>query len=206
MDFIRIQAITIPRLSIRTLRSPVLTTDNDGRYRFKTIKPAAKPCGPNRSDQHTFTSRFLVGRQTCDSDGIFEGGPLPRTISPFFNRIGAQGICLSPSYCSQLGKELGVDWWYLTSSEFRLGSRTLSARPNVVLALRPNSTIMRVLSAGTASPFDTLPFLHHPHKGAFSLCDVSYNHRYGVAHCRGNAVYQLVITVSVGPGHAMERK
>ena len=28
--------------------SALLTTDNDGRYRFKTIKPAAYPAGPNR--------------------------------------------------------------------------------------------------------------------------------------------------------------
>jgi protocatechuate 3,4-dioxygenase, beta subunit len=28
--------------------SAVLATDNDGRYRFKTIKPAAYPAGPNR--------------------------------------------------------------------------------------------------------------------------------------------------------------
>ena len=29
----------------------VLTTDSEGRYRFKTIKPAAYPAGPNRSRQ-----------------------------------------------------------------------------------------------------------------------------------------------------------
>src|SRR5260370_16643739 len=28
--------------------SAVLTTDSEGRYRFKTIKPAAYPAGPNR--------------------------------------------------------------------------------------------------------------------------------------------------------------
>src|SRR5258707_448709 len=28
--------------------SALLTTDDDGRYRFKTIKPAAYPAGPNR--------------------------------------------------------------------------------------------------------------------------------------------------------------
>ena len=28
--------------------SAMLTTDNDGRYRFKTIKPAGYPAGPNR--------------------------------------------------------------------------------------------------------------------------------------------------------------
>jgi protocatechuate 3,4-dioxygenase beta subunit len=42
--------------------STSLTADHDGRYRFKTIKPAAYPAGPNRIDQRTFTSKFRAGR------------------------------------------------------------------------------------------------------------------------------------------------
>jgi protocatechuate 3,4-dioxygenase beta subunit len=45
--------------------SAVLTTDSEGRYRFKTIKPAAYPVGPNtiqmyfEGDPYNNTDRFL---------------------------------------------------------------------------------------------------------------------------------------------------
>src|ERR1700682_2719691 len=80
--------------------SAILTTDHDGRYRFKTIKPAAYPAGPNRmrpahihfqvsgrqdrlvtqmyfeSDPHNDTDRFL---QTAGRTELLVTKMLPPT-------------------------------------------------------------------------------------------------------------------------------
>ena len=49
--------------------SALLTTDNDGRYRFKTIKPRRISCGAqqNATSTHSLPGFGSAG-QTCDSD------------------------------------------------------------------------------------------------------------------------------------------
>jgi protocatechuate 3,4-dioxygenase, beta subunit len=64
--------------------SAILTTDNDGRYRFKTIKPAAYPAGPNRmrpahihfqvsgQQDRLVTQMYFQGDPYLESDRFFQ--------------------------------------------------------------------------------------------------------------------------------------
>jgi len=67
--------------------SAVLTTDSEGRYRFKTIKPAAYPAGPNR--MRPAHIHFMVsGRQDkIVTQMYFADDPLNQT-DPFLNSVG----------------------------------------------------------------------------------------------------------------------
>src|ERR1700694_3841371 len=67
--------------------SALLTTDNDGRYRFKTIKPAAYPAGPNR--MRPAHIHFQVsGRQDKIVTQMYFGGDPYNDADPFLNSVG----------------------------------------------------------------------------------------------------------------------
>jgi protocatechuate 3,4-dioxygenase beta subunit len=55
--------------------STVLTTDNDGRYRFKTIKPAAYPAGPNRMRPAHIHFQVSGRQDRLVTQMYFEGDP-----------------------------------------------------------------------------------------------------------------------------------
>src|SRR4051812_27306314 len=75
MDAIRTQAITIPRLDPNFEGSALLSTDNDGRYRFKTIKPAAYPAGPNRMRPAHIHFQVSGRQDRLVTQMYFEGDP-----------------------------------------------------------------------------------------------------------------------------------
>jgi protocatechuate 3,4-dioxygenase beta subunit len=64
--------------------SAILTTDHDGRYRFKTIKPAAYPAGPNRMrpahihfqvsgrQDRLVTQMYFAGDPYLEADRFFQ--------------------------------------------------------------------------------------------------------------------------------------
>jgi protocatechuate 3,4-dioxygenase beta subunit len=56
--------------------SAVLTTDEDGRYRFKTIKPAAYPAGPNRMRPAHIHFQVSGRQDRLVTQMYFEGDPL----------------------------------------------------------------------------------------------------------------------------------
>src|SRR6202011_2146066 len=67
--------------------SAVLTTDSEGRYRFKTIKPAAYPAGPNRMrpahihfqvsgrQDRLVTQMYFEGDSYLEADRFFQTAP-----------------------------------------------------------------------------------------------------------------------------------
>jgi protocatechuate 3,4-dioxygenase beta subunit len=55
--------------------SAVLVTDNDGRYRFKTIKPAAYPAGPNRMRPAHIHFQVTGRQDRLVTQMYFEGDP-----------------------------------------------------------------------------------------------------------------------------------
>jgi protocatechuate 3,4-dioxygenase beta subunit len=55
--------------------SAVLTTDNDGRYRFKTIKPASYPAGPNRMRPAHIHFQVSGKQDRLVTQMYFEGDP-----------------------------------------------------------------------------------------------------------------------------------
>ena len=55
--------------------SALLTTDNDGRYRFKTIKPAAYPAGPNRMRPAHIHFQVSGRQDRLVTQMYFEGDP-----------------------------------------------------------------------------------------------------------------------------------
>ena len=55
--------------------SALLTTDNDGRYRFKTIKPAAYPAGPNRMRPAHIHFQVSGQQDRLVTQMYFEGDP-----------------------------------------------------------------------------------------------------------------------------------
>ena len=72
----------------------LLTTDQDGRYRFKTVKPAAYPAGPNliRPSHIQFQ---LTGRQDrLVTQLYFEGDPYNAT-DPFLNSAPVKNILIT---------------------------------------------------------------------------------------------------------------
>jgi len=71
-----IQAIPIPHRSILTLiGSVVLTTDQEGRYRFKTINPAGYPAGPNRMRPAHIHFQISGRQDRLVTQMYFEGDP-----------------------------------------------------------------------------------------------------------------------------------
>jgi len=67
--------------------SAVLTTDTEGRYFFKTIKPAAYPAGPNR--MRPAHIHFQVsGRQDKIVTQMYFAGDPHNATDPFLNSVG----------------------------------------------------------------------------------------------------------------------
>jgi protocatechuate 3,4-dioxygenase, beta subunit len=59
--------------------SAVLTTDQDGRYRFKTIKPAGYPAGPNRMRPAHIHFQVSGRQDRLVTQMYFEGDPYNET-------------------------------------------------------------------------------------------------------------------------------
>nr|WP_281721513.1 protocatechuate 3,4-dioxygenase [Nitrosomonas nitrosa] len=59
--------------------SAVLTTDHDGRYRFKTIKPAAYPAGPDRMRPAHIHFQISGQQDRLVTQMYFEGDPYNAT-------------------------------------------------------------------------------------------------------------------------------
>ena len=59
--------------------SAILTTDSDGRYRFKTIKPAAYPAGPNRMRPAHIHFQVSGRQDRLVTQMYFEGDPYNQT-------------------------------------------------------------------------------------------------------------------------------
>src|SRR5438067_4166811 len=74
--------------------SAALTTDSEGRYRFKTIKPAAYPVGLNRmSPAHIHVQ--VSGRQdTLVTQMYFQNDPHNET-DPFLNSAGRKELLIT---------------------------------------------------------------------------------------------------------------
>src|SRR6202162_3668693 len=67
--------------------SAVLTTDSQGRYRFKTIKPAAYPAGPNRMRPAHIHFQVSGRQDKIVTQMYFEDDPYNK-IDPFLNSVG----------------------------------------------------------------------------------------------------------------------
>jgi protocatechuate 3,4-dioxygenase beta subunit len=67
--------------------SAVLTTDAEGRYRFKTIKPAAYPAGPDRMRPAHIHFQVSGRQDKIVTQMYFEGDPYNDT-DPFLNSVG----------------------------------------------------------------------------------------------------------------------
>ena len=59
--------------------SAILTTDDDGRYRFRTIKPAAYPAGPNRMRPAHIHFQVSGRQDRLVTQMYFEGDPYNET-------------------------------------------------------------------------------------------------------------------------------
>ena len=70
--------------------SAVLTTDSEGRYRFKTIKPAAYPAGPNRMRPAHIHFQVSGRQDKIVTQMYFQGDPYNKT-DPFLNSTGEAG-------------------------------------------------------------------------------------------------------------------
>jgi protocatechuate 3,4-dioxygenase beta subunit len=68
--------------------SAVLTTDAEGRYRFKTIKPAAYPAGPNRMRPAHIHFQVTGRQDKIVTQMYFEDDPY-NEADPFLNSVGA---------------------------------------------------------------------------------------------------------------------
>jgi len=67
--------------------SAVLTTDADGRYRFKTIKPAAYPAGPDRMRPAHIHFQVSGRQDKIVTQMYFEGDPY-NAADPFLGSAG----------------------------------------------------------------------------------------------------------------------
>jgi protocatechuate 3,4-dioxygenase beta subunit len=65
----------------------VLTTDSEGRYRFKTIKPAAYPAGPNRMRPPHIHFQVSGRQDKIVTQMYFEGDPYNKA-DPLLNSVG----------------------------------------------------------------------------------------------------------------------
>ncbi len=86
----------------------ILTTDSEGRYRFKTIKPAAYPAGPNMMRPAHIHFQATGRQDRLVTQMYFEGDPYNET-DPFLKSAGR--------------KELLVTKLQTPSPEFEPGSR-----------------------------------------------------------------------------------
>ena len=67
--------------------SAVLTTDSEGRYRFKTIKPAAYPAGPDRMRPAHIHFQVSGRQDKIVTQMYFENDPY-NNADPFLNSVG----------------------------------------------------------------------------------------------------------------------
>ena len=70
--------------------SAVLTTDSEGQYRFKTIKPVAYPAGPNRMRPAHIHFQVSGRQEKIVTQMYFEDDPYNKT-DPFLNSAGEAG-------------------------------------------------------------------------------------------------------------------
>ena len=89
--------------------SAVLTTDLDGRYRFKTIKPAAYPAGPNLIRPAHIHFQVSGQHDRLVTQLYFDGDPYNAT-DPFLNSVGRKDLLIAKL----------ID----ASGEFEAGSKT----------------------------------------------------------------------------------
>jgi len=71
--------------------SAVLTTDPEGRYRFKTIKPAAYPAGPNLIRPAHIHFQVSGRQDRLVTQMYFDGDPYNAT-DPFLNSVGRKDL------------------------------------------------------------------------------------------------------------------
>src|SRR5207302_7425815 len=69
--------------------SAILMTDPDGRYRFKTIKPAAYPAGPNRMRPAHIHFQVSGRQDKIITQMYFADDPYNKT-DPFLKSVGGQ--------------------------------------------------------------------------------------------------------------------
>jgi protocatechuate 3,4-dioxygenase beta subunit len=67
--------------------SAVLTTDTEGWYHFKTIKPAAYPAGPNRMRPAHIHFQVSGRQDKIVTQMYFEDDPY-NNVDPFLNSVG----------------------------------------------------------------------------------------------------------------------
>jgi len=91
----------------------VLTTDSEGRYRFKTIKPAAYPAGPNRMRPAHIHFQVSGRQDKIVTQMYFDGDPY-NDADPFLSSVGRAER-----------KELLVGKLQEPSPELEAGSKTV---------------------------------------------------------------------------------
>jgi protocatechuate 3,4-dioxygenase beta subunit len=72
----------------------LLTTDSEGRYRFKTIKPAAYPAGPNLMRPAHIHFQVSGRQDRLVTQMYFEGDPYNVT-DPFLNSAGRKELLIT---------------------------------------------------------------------------------------------------------------
>ena len=75
--------------------SAILTTDNDGRYRFKTIKPAAYPAGPNRMRPAHIHFQVSGRQDRLVTQMYFEGDPYNETDRFLQTALEQRGLLIT---------------------------------------------------------------------------------------------------------------
>ena len=74
--------------------SATLTTDSDGRYRFKTIKPAAYPAGPNLIRPAHIHFQVTGRQDKLVTQMYFDGDPY-NASDPFLNSAGRKDLLIT---------------------------------------------------------------------------------------------------------------
>ena len=74
--------------------SALLTTDSEGRYRFKTIKPAAYPAGPNLTRPAHIHFQVTGRQDRLVTQMYFEDDPYNKT-DPFLNSAAAKQLLIT---------------------------------------------------------------------------------------------------------------
>ena len=72
----------------------ILTTDSEGRYRFKTIKPAAYPAGPNMMRPAHIHFQVTGRQDRLVTQMYFEGDPY-NARDPFLNSAGRKELLIT---------------------------------------------------------------------------------------------------------------
>jgi protocatechuate 3,4-dioxygenase beta subunit len=94
--------------------SAALTTDPEGRYRFKTIKPGAYPIGPNTIRPAHIHFEVYGKQDRLVTQMYFEGDLTTARIA--FCKVRGERNCSSRSYCRRLqSSNQSRNWWYSTS-------------------------------------------------------------------------------------------